>query len=685
MINGGGIGWGRAVIFVFLGAVGLAASGACTDAGPEQGPAQPVATVRAPLVTSDGCTITGEQESLPWMAHKCAAAMGNYGNGKPIEVTGFNCNDGVEVPDTHPNGGGFPFQVCDRPNVLNGECDPGSRFQVLVDTENTAKQRVTIVAHCRHRNKGTDYGDVAVIAHNFGTGDTCFFQDKNSGGGTLPSDVPAPKDDYTNKFWGTPAATAAIRCVQCHDNGPFIRSPYLTQLKGTPRSEARFIEDNPIIIAQAQAAMRSPKAYVPGSRDSNANRDQPYRFVGNDFQGWKAYAVSVQATQIPGLSQNQCTSCHRLGVSTIEAGGAREWQINQGTASKMGELATAAIQEHKNPHTPAGADNFSPIWMLPVQSGYSESSFQEYRLVKACAKAIYDNAILPTGCGYTQFAQGDTCSAPALSTTVNGATVGPVTTDPEEIVVDVPVGGDVAFGGWASLHGPFYQTSVGIPYGSPGFEGTSAQLVVTGSPPHYQVRAGRVGRPGVPGAGAGGKVEFTRYSEIRGVDDPSSCAATPNPMRDFDGVKPTLSIDVDTGQRSLTFVTGFIGSVSPSLQALFGLTERSSVTSLQKNAPVPVPMAGSAWTSRCAGYTPVYSVNHRRTYDDVELVASPNASKHRCLLTGIGGDWLHTDATGAVQPFAEIYQSGGAIRMRVRSPLGTNMAYAEASCIQIQP
>jgi hypothetical protein len=60
-------------------------------------------------------------ESLASYAAKCAAATG-------ITIPRFNCSAGVEVPGqgTTPNG-----TLCNAPNVLNDECDPGSRFQVL--------------------------------------------------------------------------------------------------------------------------------------------------------------------------------------------------------------------------------------------------------------------------------------------------------------------------------------------------------------------------------------------------------------------------------------------------------------------------------------------------------------------------------------------------------------------------
>src|SRR5262249_23900135 len=92
-----------------------------------------------------------------------------------------------------------------------------------------------------------------------------------------------------------------------------------------------------------------------------------------------------------------------------------------------------------------------------------------------------------------------------------------------------------------------------------------------------------------------------------------------------------------------------------------------------------------AFTYNCASWTPTLSVKHKGTYSDVELIAAPNAKKHRCFLTGISGDWTATRNNGTVQPYAEIYFSGQSTRLRVAPTSGNDRVYAEASCVQIQP
>jgi len=89
----------------------------------------------------------------------------------------------LEVPETNLTGGGWPNGFCDAPNVLNGACDPGSRFQVLKETNDVA-----IVGHCRkHGHADHEYGDIAVIQYNKKNGAICFYQ-------ALADDPPHPDD-----------------------------------------------------------------------------------------------------------------------------------------------------------------------------------------------------------------------------------------------------------------------------------------------------------------------------------------------------------------------------------------------------------------------------------------------------------------------------------------------------------
>ena len=85
----------------------------------------------------------------------------------------FHCDAGSLVDEGNLPGWWFPLGACDRPNVLNGVCDEGSRFQMIP----TGKPDIYVAAHCRKKgNAAGFYGDVAVIEYNTKTGATCFYQ-----------------------------------------------------------------------------------------------------------------------------------------------------------------------------------------------------------------------------------------------------------------------------------------------------------------------------------------------------------------------------------------------------------------------------------------------------------------------------------------------------------------------------
>jgi hypothetical protein len=269
-------------------------------------------------------------DTMEQYAQKCDQAIG-------VTVPDFVCDAGTLVPDTHPTG-----SRCDRPNQLNMVCDPGSRFQVLTDNANAA-----VVAHCRKKGHAAgEFGDIAVIQYSKKNGATCFYQAL----GTLSGNVKAPSKG-TGGFWLTPTDTAGIGCAECHDNGPLIRSPYLTQLKDIPNE----------------------KNVLPGSHDSSFNSTQPYAFVGSDFSSWKAYKVEVNG--------NLCNDCHRMGVSNLTALDANS---GTGTALDFGIRATAAWDHNKNhSKNPDSAD--SPLWMTPGQITFSQSHLNSATEIQKCA------------------------------------------------------------------------------------------------------------------------------------------------------------------------------------------------------------------------------------------------------------------------------------------------------------
>jgi hypothetical protein len=256
--------------------------------------------------------------------------------------------------------------TCDRPNRLNRECDPGSRFQVLTNT--TAAY---VVAHCRKRGAGAGlFKDIAVIQYNKKTGATCFYQ---ALGNTLNGNVKAPSKGTGVWPWLAPADTASIQCVRCHDNGPIVRSPYLTQIAGVNK--------------------------LPGAGDVAFNRDQPYYFVGNDFASWRAYKVEVAG--------NQCNGCHRMGTNNM-------FNADAGGALELGIRATATSEVAKNPHSAA-----SPIWMTPGQITYSAANAAAATAIRDCARRRMENPLpSSSSCRISQYTAVPGANVPGTFTPV---------------------------------------------------------------------------------------------------------------------------------------------------------------------------------------------------------------------------------------------------------------------------
>lgn len=328
-------------------------------------------------------------ETLQDYAAECdkAVAAGTPFTPAQVTVPDFNCDAGTEVPITNYTGSGiYPDGICDRPNVLNGKCDPGSRFQVL-------RRDPYVVAHCR-KEGGEDglYGDIAVIQWNEDNGATCFYQAlgnqlhgdmagtqvqaPSEGTGLWPSlPTPAPQPTPGSSHWLSPGGTpnldtADIGCANCHDNGQIIRSPYLAQLSDTPN-------------------------FLPGTKPNEVttfNKDQPYNFVGEDFASWKVYEVNVAGSP--------CLSCHRMGVSNVGGGG---------TARDFGIRATAPSQAAKNPHSPT-----SPIWMPPGHVFFDQSTADAAKQIRDCAIRISENPLPDSpGCRLTRIT-GTSSSPPGV-------------------------------------------------------------------------------------------------------------------------------------------------------------------------------------------------------------------------------------------------------------------------------
>lgn len=201
------------------------------------------------------------------------------------EIRDFSCGegevvpitvDGVEItPDTFE-----PQMNCDRPALLSngddsdGQCVPGSRIL------NLSTEQSQVSAMCRQKhNRPADslmFDEIDIISHNPSTGATCWFQAK-SDDPNAPLDgnfVNSPTNLEAPNIWEDPEKVAKDYCGDCHDNDPFMYSPFVGQVWNE-------VPSNPL---------------------------GPYYNVDDDwgFSDWPTTSLDMR--------DNTCVGCHRIGI-----------------------------------------------------------------------------------------------------------------------------------------------------------------------------------------------------------------------------------------------------------------------------------------------------------------------------------------------------------------------------------
>src|SRR5262249_5567389 len=109
----------------------------------------------------------------------------------------------------------------------------------------------------------------------------------------------------------------------------------------------------------------------------------PYKFVGDDFKNWKSWSITTDG--------NVCTSCHRMGLSSVRGYDGNGNLRNGGTSIKFGIIATPATQSSRN--------SAMPPWMEPGSTAVDPDDQKAAAAIKACAEAFRNNPkSLPSGC-----------------------------------------------------------------------------------------------------------------------------------------------------------------------------------------------------------------------------------------------------------------------------------------------
>ena len=279
--------------------------------------------------------------------------------GKEIPIYVTDCTLGAEkkkITITEENFGkyarpdvdGTPVVNCDSPGLLTDwrSCVPGSRIQRF----KSEKRNSVCVLLCRRGAKNSKEGfyDINMICNNSSNGATCFFNSnfsKEMNGNKLPS------VSSDNPFWQRPDKLSP-RCTTCHDNDPFVVSPWLQNDKLD------------VVPSQMGSAQTDPKK-------------GPYWVVGSGPFATNEWSKRMQ---LVGPEVKQCNSCHRIG--------------SEGTCGLLSKRATVPLTPKKIPEYYCNGESNIP-WMPPGGGGNTHEVTAH--LKKCCEAHTPEGELLTDG------------------------------------------------------------------------------------------------------------------------------------------------------------------------------------------------------------------------------------------------------------------------------------------------
>lgn len=234
--------------------------------------------------SEDTCVVDNTAD-MPSTATAYAALCAEHGLGVPPTI---RCDDGERVPTLVDGEEVFESPLsCDSTSMLKTECTVGSKIQRFEgrDADGSALPDVTWVGFCRAA-EATAASSVQLIGYHEGTGATCFFEANETRNSVLPERLGRDENNgltgqmpaYNDPDFDRAFVPAPVQCVQCHQNNPFIRNPWL--------EGARLPEDPSEPVVPAYGA-QSPY-YVVGGAD------------------WDMRTIHIEG--------NACLSCHRIGM-----------------------------------------------------------------------------------------------------------------------------------------------------------------------------------------------------------------------------------------------------------------------------------------------------------------------------------------------------------------------------------
>lgn len=269
-------------------------------------------------------------------------------------------------------------EECDKPALLTDQkaCIPGARVHRF-DQTNARGQKVQTVVFCRRTRTAAAklqppellthayFQDVGLIQYNTQTHQACWYFMEEDEVGKPSTAIPRPYSSSwadgaanpeakaANEYWMSAERTNQSHCIKCHDNGVWLRSPFIAQAAGTPNA----VPGNP--LAQVTHV-------TVGDLYTDWNGPHLPTSIEIDEDAWlKAQPESEQAVYRRKIAAKEvtsaatCTNCHRLGKGEYDGLGT------------CGYLLDSAIGEG----TPRG---FSQNAWMPPAHGQTAAQWKDY-------------------------------------------------------------------------------------------------------------------------------------------------------------------------------------------------------------------------------------------------------------------------------------------------------------------
>ena len=269
-------------------------------------------------------------------AREYADLCAEHGLGVPPTV---RCEDAVRVPTTIDGEEVFESpRACDHTSMLKPACHVGSRIARVQgrDADGTPLPEVVWTYFCRAAENTAD-SSVQMIGYHYETGATCFFEANEGPNSLLPDRL--GRDEFNGLTGEMPSyedanfdrvfVPAPGQCVQCHQNNPFIRNPWLDGAR---------LPDNP------------DEPVLP-----TLDAQSPYYVVGGS--NWDMRTIHIE--------ENGCLSCHRIGMEIERIFANNGFEVNTymppGAPGSMQADFDALLNcWQKGPENTAGCE-----WVIP--------------------------------------------------------------------------------------------------------------------------------------------------------------------------------------------------------------------------------------------------------------------------------------------------------------------------------